>query len=470
MATADVLRDLIKGMRGKMPSNCLWHAAQALFLGCLLFSIGTVMSYFGFEADGVFTSNGTAVAGGRAYFYEDARGSNVKFSKLSYAGPIIMGLGGFIIVAACVMTFESRDSAAKVGPAAFVASDETSLPYPVIMKPRTSRGRAEVRTIATQTDHSSSDTLHNLHIFDKKNLLETFRKFSRTVRQSSSKEDDIHRCPSAPNLYDEEDPSKPNVPKPAAIAARRSSCLPKFRNRVPPPVLRQAVSIDCSSSSPFLPITPRSSNMSQLLPSSSGHHHHSHHHNPVGGSCGHIKIRKGMHRTSTNVSSDRTLGSGDITSPNSQSTSRAVSTLSMENTSSFGSGVTVKQCVGESGGGGGTVDLHLPGNGMVTLNVIHTSGNMLSSSSTCLRTLSPHSSYHSQSDDSSFDMGSVKSDNVLLPKSPMKPFKSFRSFGSESFGRPTLVRQAKVEAEIVCIPDSDSEEAIPEVEHESDTD
>lgn len=75
------------------------------------------------------------MAGGRAYFYEDARGANVKFSKLSYAGPIIMGVGGieklhwrkyqiqvdcalgFIIVAACVMTFEARDSAAKVGPA-----------------------------------------------------------------------------------------------------------------------------------------------------------------------------------------------------------------------------------------------------------------------------------------------------------------------------------------------------------------
>jgi hypothetical protein len=34
------------------------------------------------------------VTGGRAYFYEDARGANVKFSKLSYAGPIVMGVGG----------------------------------------------------------------------------------------------------------------------------------------------------------------------------------------------------------------------------------------------------------------------------------------------------------------------------------------------------------------------------------------
>lgn len=290
--------------------------------------------------------------------------------------------------------------------------------------------------------------------------------FHRTVRQSSSKEDDIHRYPSAPNLLDEEDPSKSNAPKPSAISARRSSCLPKFRNRVPPVLLRQAMSIDCSTSSPFLPITPRSSNLSQtMLSSSSGGHL-----NPVGGSCGQIKIRKGqgLHRNTSPDNRASSVLSGDnnyALSPNSQSSSRAVSSLSMDN--SFGSSATVRQA------GGGTVDLHLP-NGMVTLSVTthSTGGSMLGGSSTSsLRTLSPHPSY--QSDEScSFDMGSVKSDNILMPKSPMKPFKSYRS---ESFGRPTLVRQSKVDqAEIIYIPDSDDEQvepqqAILEAEHESDS-
>lgn len=40
-------------------------------------------------------------------------------NNLSYVGPIVMGFGGFIVVAACVMTFEARDSAAKVVPARF---------------------------------------------------------------------------------------------------------------------------------------------------------------------------------------------------------------------------------------------------------------------------------------------------------------------------------------------------------------
>lgn len=38
-------------------------------------------------------------------------------NNFSYVGPIVMGFGGFIVVASCVMTFEARDSAAKVVPA-----------------------------------------------------------------------------------------------------------------------------------------------------------------------------------------------------------------------------------------------------------------------------------------------------------------------------------------------------------------
>ncbi|KAK6632739.1 hypothetical protein RUM43_013509 [Polyplax serrata] len=48
-------------------------------------------------------------------------------NNLSYAGPIVMGIGGFIVVAACVMTFEARDSAAKVVPARFKANLNSSI-------------------------------------------------------------------------------------------------------------------------------------------------------------------------------------------------------------------------------------------------------------------------------------------------------------------------------------------------------
>ncbi|CAH2244421.1 jg25366 [Pararge aegeria aegeria] len=57
-------------VRGKMSSKCLWHACRALSAGLLLMLLGAAMAVI-----------------------------------------------GFIVVAACVMTFEARDSAAKVTPA-----------------------------------------------------------------------------------------------------------------------------------------------------------------------------------------------------------------------------------------------------------------------------------------------------------------------------------------------------------------
>lgn len=191
-----------------------------------------------------------------------------------------------------------------------------------------------------------------------------------------------------------------------------------------------------------------------------------------------------MYRTVTNTSTvseayySISVGeSGESSiSPSSQSHSFLMSTFSVDR-SSTGSGITVKQSATANLAAGsattpGTVDLHLP-NGMVTLNVVHATGaSALSGSSTSLRTLSPYPSYQSEDNSSSFDLGSVKSDTGVIPKSPMlsKPPR-FRT--TDSLGRPTLMRQSKVDhSEIFCIHDSDEDQQkpIPEVEHESDTD
>lgn len=157
-----------------------------------------------------------------------------------------------------------------------------------------------------------------------------------------------------------------------------------------------------------------------------------------------------------------------------------MSTFSVDRScsSAGGSGVTIKQALGHTLSAGpatnsGTVDLHLP-NGMVTLNVVHTTGaSALSGSSTSLRTLSPYPSYQSEDNSSSFDLGSVKSDNVFIAKSPMFNLPPrFRTSTTDSLGRPALMRQSKVDqSEIFCIHDSDEDQKpIPEAEHESDTD
>ncbi|XP_030037239.1 uncharacterized protein LOC115452780 isoform X1 [Manduca sexta] len=113
----------VQVVRGKMSSQCLWHACRALSAGLLLMLLGAAMAVIGYYAD--ILSVAEEVRGNATVSVKDeARGFHL--NNLSYAGPIVMGFGGFIVVAACVMTFEARDSAAKVTPAR-----PQSLPRPV---------------------------------------------------------------------------------------------------------------------------------------------------------------------------------------------------------------------------------------------------------------------------------------------------------------------------------------------------
>ncbi|RWS08661.1 hypothetical protein B4U79_09983 [Dinothrombium tinctorium] len=94
--------------------RCTWHcfciALKALSGGIVLLVAGTVMSVVGFVAEAnihqqqVNGKNGTVEVG------EHIR-------NLTFAGPVIMGLGGIVIVAALVLTFEVRDTlGVKVAP------------------------------------------------------------------------------------------------------------------------------------------------------------------------------------------------------------------------------------------------------------------------------------------------------------------------------------------------------------------
>ncbi|CAG4947647.1 unnamed protein product [Parnassius apollo] len=104
----------VQVVRGKMSSQCLWHACRALSAGLLLMVLGAAMAVIGYYADTLSVAQ--EIRGNATVSVKDeARGFHL--NNLSYAGPIVMGFGGFIVVAACVMTFEARDSAAKVTPA-----------------------------------------------------------------------------------------------------------------------------------------------------------------------------------------------------------------------------------------------------------------------------------------------------------------------------------------------------------------
>ncbi|XP_034250897.1 uncharacterized protein LOC117651196 [Thrips palmi] len=104
----------VEVVRGKVTTRCFWNACKAFSFGVLLMVIGTSMAIVGYYADQL--SMGQELRGNlTVQFKNESRGFHL--NNLSYAGPIIMGFGGFIVVAACVMTFEARDSAAKVVPA-----------------------------------------------------------------------------------------------------------------------------------------------------------------------------------------------------------------------------------------------------------------------------------------------------------------------------------------------------------------
>ncbi|RWS31148.1 hypothetical protein B4U80_00730 [Leptotrombidium deliense] len=87
--------------------RCTWHcfcvALKALSGGIVLLVAGTVMSVVGFVAEANHVKQ------------QQVSGANVTevgehIRNLTFAGPVIMGLGGIVIVAALVLTFEVRDT------------------------------------------------------------------------------------------------------------------------------------------------------------------------------------------------------------------------------------------------------------------------------------------------------------------------------------------------------------------------
>ncbi|KAF0760444.1 Uncharacterized protein FWK35_00031654 [Aphis craccivora] len=97
--------------------KCFWNACKALSFGLFLMAVGAIMAIIGYYAEQLSSDDiVTKTDSGNSSTSIRTTKSTKKSShiyKLSYAGPIVMGVGGFIVVAACVMTFEARDRAAK---------------------------------------------------------------------------------------------------------------------------------------------------------------------------------------------------------------------------------------------------------------------------------------------------------------------------------------------------------------------
>ncbi|XP_033323930.1 uncharacterized protein LOC117219127 [Megalopta genalis] len=195
----------VQVVRDKVTTRCLWYACEALGIGLLLMLLGACMATIGYFADQLSVAQ--EVRGNLTIRVKnESRGFHL--NNLSYAGPIVMGVGGFIVVAACVMTFEARDNAAKVVPARF-RFNQTS----TIKSIKNQRNRRSISSQTTKWDHqlgvfrvnrSPSPSIHEVL---RKQLTAEFMQFSKELDDKQTGHC-IKKSPSAPTLIDKKSPRK----------------------------------------------------------------------------------------------------------------------------------------------------------------------------------------------------------------------------------------------------------------------
>jgi len=105
--------------RGRITTGCLWHACRAITIGVFLVVTGIVLTIIGFITDQQEYREHVEMSR-KFENYSSTKFKDDRFhlSQTSFAGPVVLGVGGFLMIAACVMTLEARDNAAKIVPAA----------------------------------------------------------------------------------------------------------------------------------------------------------------------------------------------------------------------------------------------------------------------------------------------------------------------------------------------------------------
>ncbi|XP_050446744.1 uncharacterized protein LOC126849174 isoform X1 [Cataglyphis hispanica] len=225
----------VQVVRGKVTTRCLWHACKALGIGLLLMLLGACMATIGYYADQLSVAQ--EIRGNiTVKVKNESRGFHL--NNLSYAGPVVMGLGGFIVVAACVMTFEARDSAAKVVPARYRFNQAST-----IKGSKSQRNRRSTSSQTTRWDHQlglfkvNRSPSPSTHEVSRKQLTAEFMRFSKDLQEKSVAHS-IKKSPSAPTLIDKKSPRR-RSPKYAGCSLLNPELLQ-----------RHALSVDNPSYSP----------------------------------------------------------------------------------------------------------------------------------------------------------------------------------------------------------------------------
>uniref|UniRef100_A0A0K0DBH7 FtsX-like permease family protein n=1 Tax=Angiostrongylus cantonensis TaxID=6313 RepID=A0A0K0DBH7_ANGCA len=89
----------------------LWAACRAVIFGCVVIVIGLAMTVLGYF-DKQFSERMEVVDGSIIVSHD--RIVQYQLKSMQYLGPILMGIGTFILIIACVVTLESRDKHTQV--------------------------------------------------------------------------------------------------------------------------------------------------------------------------------------------------------------------------------------------------------------------------------------------------------------------------------------------------------------------
>lgn len=100
--------------------KCTWHcfcvALKALSGGIVLLIVGSLMTTAGIMAEENLINTANKFPNGSLSDPHDIE-TLAAYRNLSFAGPVVLGLGGIVVLAALILTFESRDTlGVKVAP------------------------------------------------------------------------------------------------------------------------------------------------------------------------------------------------------------------------------------------------------------------------------------------------------------------------------------------------------------------
>ncbi|CAB3407127.1 unnamed protein product [Caenorhabditis bovis] len=89
----------------------VWAACRAVIFGCIIIAVGLAMTILGYF-DKHFSEKVEMINGTSTVTYDKLIQFQLK--SMQYLGPILMGIGSFLLIIACVVTLESRDKHAQI--------------------------------------------------------------------------------------------------------------------------------------------------------------------------------------------------------------------------------------------------------------------------------------------------------------------------------------------------------------------